>query len=365
MGWYRLKILVLNGGKFFSIEGAVVRFKNIVVNRSKHEVVWVDSITSRDCYKTEDLDLKVPKNVKLVHGEKCNKNPVLELMAREQHFLKAVKENKCDVCVFFNSWGMLLARKYLKRKGVPVVFDYIDLMHMFRKTAFERFVARESVLDALKSSDLVITTSSKIYADAKQYNKKVLFIPNGVDLDFFSKVNPQKLRHPAVGFVGGFGDWVDFNKLSKAIEENKGVFFYFIGDGFTKKDLKKAKNVFVSDGFLPQSEARRWMAAFDVCVIPFKKNELTDAVCPLKLFEYWALKKPVIVTPTYELERIACGGEVLFAEGSEEWAAQIRQLVGDARLRKKIGGKGFVKAKEYSWNKLSANYLRALEALVA
>ncbi len=104
-----MRILVLNGGTFASIEGAVVRFKNLVANRGKDSVVWVEPVTSRDYYKTEQLDTRVPKNVVVVPGFKVAKNPLGELLAREKHFLKAAKDalraGKVDACVFYNAWG--------------------------------------------------------------------------------------------------------------------------------------------------------------------------------------------------------------------------------------------------------------------
>ncbi|NYZ78202.1 glycosyltransferase [Candidatus Micrarchaeota archaeon] len=366
-----LKILVFNAGKLASIEGAVVRFKHLIIERGFDKVIWVDPVSSRAYYKTEDLDLKVPKNVELVKGGKCASNPVLELIAREKHFLKAAKRyaGEVDAAVFYNSWGTLLARNHLKNNGVPLVFDYIDLMHAFRKNPLERAVAWKSTVQAFKQSDLVLTTARKLQELAKRYNKNSVLIPNGVDCAKLAKVKPKKIKRPAVGFVGGFGDWVDFTSVMPAVRELKNVRFYFIGDGVQKKFLetqtkdKGLKNVFISDGFIPYDEAKSWMAAFDACLIPFKLNELTDAVCPLKLFEYWALKRPTVCTPTYEIKNIATRGETLFAKTPGEWTEKIELLLKNKSLARKTALKGFAKAKEHDWRLLSKKYRKALEGV--
>ena len=37
-----------------------------------------------------------------------------------------------------------------------------------------------------------------------------------------------------------------------------------------------------------------YLIKFDVCLIPFKKNKVTEAVDPVKLYEYFSLGKPVV-----------------------------------------------------------------------
>ncbi len=365
-----MKILVFNAGKFASVEGAVVRFKHLIIERGFDKIVWVDPVTSRSYYKTEDLDMRIPENVVLVPGGKCAANPALELAAREKHFLAAAKRfaSWADASVFYNPWGTFLARNHLRKAGVPLVFDYIDLMHAFRKNPVERAVAWKSTVQAFKQSDFIIASSRKLYEIASRYNENSILIPNGVDCAKLAKIKPKKIKRPAVGFVGGFGDWVDFAAVIPTVRELKHVHFYFIGDGVQRKFLenesKDLKNVFISKQFLPYDEAKAWMAAFDACLIPFKINELTDAVCPLKLFEYWALKRPTICTPTYEIKSIATRGETLFARTPSEWTEKIDLLLSDKRLARSTALKGYVKAKKYDWRLLSKKYRKALKSVI-
>jgi len=176
-----------------------------------------------------------------------------------------------------------------------------------------------------------------------------------------------RVKRPAVGFVGGFGKWVDFDVVLQAASEMQGVHFYFIGDGAQRKKLEAAaqemKNVFLSPQFVPQPKAFEWMASMDVCLIPFHKNELTDAVCPIKLFEYWGLKKPVISTRISEVERIA-GDAVLYASSPREFEKAVERLLCDKTLYAKISKKGFAIAKRFDWKGLSVKFLKALKSVV-
>ena len=361
----KMKILVLNGGKYSSPEGGVVRFKNLIAKSGKHDVVWVDPIYYRETYDEEELEKEKEKNVFVIKGKKASKNRLVELIQREKHFLKAVKENDFDVCVFYNAWGTTLARAEVRRLGKPLVFDYIDLMHAFRKNPFEKHASRFITKSALRKSDLIISTATRLFEDASKYDKNVVLIPNGVNVTDFEKAAPKKLLHPCVGFVGGFGSWVDFDLVLESARLLPHVTFYLVGDGPQRKSAEaKAKewglNNVLFPGFVAPKNVKDWLAAFDVCLLPFKVNELTAAVSPIKLFEYFSLKKPVVATPTYEVEKTASEG-CLFASSAVEYASEISRLLDDKALSKKIGEKGYAIAKKHDWNILGKKFVGELE----
>jgi len=101
-----VNVLVFSAGKYSSLDGSVVRFKNLVSNAKGVKVVWVDG-PSQAIYKTENLDLKIPANVKVIPGPQVNSNPALELVSRERHFLNHALQYAgwADVAVFYSPWG--------------------------------------------------------------------------------------------------------------------------------------------------------------------------------------------------------------------------------------------------------------------
>ena len=360
-----MKILVLNAGRFLSPEGGAVRFKNLVVNRRPcEEVYWIDPAYSRATYDDDEVEKSVAKNVFITKGFKTSSNPLVELWQREKHFLNAAKRfgRECDVAVCYNSWGTFLARRWLKRCGVPLVFDYTDLMHAFRK-GIQRVVSRWSVSQALEQADFVFTTAQALSEDAARHNKNVELVPNGVDMNFYSQARQKKLAHPNAGFVGGIGEWVDAESIAETAFALQKTRFYFVGDG-PKRGLLEARalpNLEVT-GLVPHAEARDWAAGFDACLIPFLQNELTDAVCPIKLFEYWALGKPVVSAPLREVKRIT-GDAVLYASTPREWRDAVSEVLEDDNVARELSEKGKRVVKDYDWKKLGEKYFSKLEAL--
>jgi len=49
-------------------------------------------------------------------------------------------------------------------------------------------------------------------------------------------------------------------------------------------------------GHRPYASLKAYLSVFDVALIPFVINDITMATSPLKLYEYFAAGKPVIVT---------------------------------------------------------------------
>ena len=59
------------------------------------------------------------------------------------------------------------------------------------------------------------------------------------------------------------------------------------------------------EGPQPYQAMPTYLRRFDVCVIPFHSNDLTDCVDPVKLYEYLTWGKPVVAMRIAELERLS------------------------------------------------------------
>jgi len=104
--------------------------------------------------------------------------------------------------------------------------------------------------------------------------------------------------------------------------------FVFVGPvlevEFEVEALQAAcKNVYFEPA-VEQSQLPAILQAFSVCIIPFVKNDITDAVSPVKLFEYVSADKPVVTTNLLE-----CQGyeEVLIANDALTFTAALEQAM--------------------------------------
>jgi glycosyltransferase involved in cell wall biosynthesis len=95
--------------------------------------------------------------------------------------------------------------------------------------------------------------------------------------------------------------------------------------------LPRARNVFAL-GLKAQVEIPAYLQAADVAIIPFRPSRLTDAVSPLKGFEYLAMHKPVVSTALPEL--VGAPG-VTMASDPDAFVTAVRRAAAE---RPDLGG---------------------------
>lgn len=164
-----------------------------------------------------------------------------------------------------------------------------------------------------RKSALVITTSMALQEAKAPWNPNTLLVPHGVDFQHFSRALREDFPCPAdlaaiprprLGFFGLIRDWVDVDLLAEVAKKRSDWQFVLIGDADSSVDLGRYRPI-ANMHFLGRkkyADLPAYCRHFDVGLIPFKVNELTHAVNPIKLREYMAAGLPVISTPMPEVK---------------------------------------------------------------
>jgi glycosyltransferase involved in cell wall biosynthesis len=124
-----------------------------------------------------------------------------------------------------------------------------------------------------------------------------------------------------IGFFGLLADWVDLDMIGALARARPKWSFALVGKAQT--DLRAVQglpNVHLI-GQRPYSALPGYCRGFDVGLIPFRMNELTLRVNPLKLREYLAAGLPVVSTPLPEVVRYQ--GVVHIATNREGFLEEI------------------------------------------
>jgi hypothetical protein len=88
-------------------------------------------------------------------------------------------------------------------------------------------------------------------------------------------------------------------------------------------------------GRRPYEEMPSYLYHFDVCIIPFKKNKVTEAADPVKLYEFLSSGKPIVARDLNEIRQYE---DLLYLFDTEEGFVQsIEKALNekDARIREK------------------------------
>jgi glycosyltransferase involved in cell wall biosynthesis len=246
-----------------------------------------------------------------------------------------------DVHLNYNS----LVAGYQVSKKIPTVFDIADdLTAMIRNSPqipsvlrpiggmIGDYYMRKNIENAKKIT-LTTTTLKNSYTIP---DEKIELIPNGVDTTHFRNFGNTKcemgLEGYIIGYVGVLREWVNFQPIFEAIKKLPPEFkMMVIGkEGNYEQNIALAKTYGVSDrviflGGIPYQDVPKYICAMDLCVIPFKRDDISAGALPLKLFEYLACERPVISTRLPGVKEVA-KDRIFYADTGEEYTNIIKRL---------------------------------------
>ena len=139
-----------------------------------------------------------------------------------------------------------------------------------------------------------------------------------------------------IGFFGLLSEWVD-QDLLVALAEIKDCEIILAGKADVDTSRLSAIENIKMIGAVPYKELPALVATFDLGIIPFKVNELTRAVNPIKLREMLAAGCPVVSTNLPEVKKLASEmpeGAVSVAGSREEFVGMVRTVIERASVRR-------------------------------
>ena len=169
--------------------------------------------------------------------------------------------------------------------------------------------ARGYLQRLVRGVDAVVVSSNILREEIDPLRpRRVVEIGNGVDFELFDAAfrTPRRvedmasLPRPCIGYAGALAEWIDLELLAAtagAIPNGTLVLVGpAVGPAVRPADLAAATPNLVWLGAKPHEDLPHYLAAMDVCLIPFRSTALTRGVNPNKLWEYLAMGKPVVST---------------------------------------------------------------------
>lgn len=214
-------------------------------------------------------------------------------------------------------------------KNSKFIYEYID--HIDAKissTATDNLT--EGLRFAISGGFHKILASSNVLIDELKSKgvpeNKLVFVPNGVNTEDFRKANyiPEinqknsfmkfRANYPKiVGYFGALAPWLDYKLINEIVSRRKDLGFVFIGPDYLggQAQLQNAKNLLCL-GSVKYKELPFFSLQFNVAWIPFEEGDIAKSTSPLKLYEYFAMEKPVVVTK--DLLECTCYNEVFVTD---------------------------------------------------
>lgn len=266
-----------------------------------------------------------------------------------KHYLPLIKREKLIAIVETPWWYDIIK----KLNFSLLCYDCSDDLKVFCN---EKQFAYFSILqrNLVEKADFVSITAQGLKTDIANIkpNTPVEYLPNGVDTDFFIKKGthastPLKLKNlsrPIVGFVGALYSWINIGLIVKLAKTYPNFSIVLVGP---TKDIKLPHLPNIHHiGREPYSLIPDYINAFDVCIIPFIDDPLSDKVDPVKVYEYLSLGKPVVAINLPELERIK--HLIYLTKDENEFISFTQQALQENNLKLKLERIQY--ARENSWS---------------
>lgn len=197
-----------------------------------------------------------------------------------------------------------LALQVLERHPhVASLLDAMDDFPAFYRGAARRAMEHRTRRVAARVSRILVS-SERLRHRFGQHRTKLEVVRNACDVedvlpDGVSRRDPE---HPVLGYVGTIGPWFDWRLVTALAQCDPGLRVRLVGPVLSGPGAPLPGNVELSPA-CAHGVALRVMQGFSVGLIPFEHTDVTDAVDPIKYYEYRALGLPVLSSRFGEMAR--------------------------------------------------------------
>lgn len=219
------------------------------------------------------------------------------------------------------------------KSGCTILYEYIDELTEELCVSKKQVLGRHEMV--LRNENcMVIATADKLINEVKNYrNSNYALVSNGVEYEHFNKKNrniiPNDIKHilverkPIIGYFGAFAKWFDYELIKELAYKRPNYQILLLGwdfDGSLKNsNIRCIPNVIIL-GPIKYKELPNYSQYFDVSIIPFIINDITESTSPVKLFEYMAIGQPIVTTDMPECRKFK---SVLVADTHSDFLNKI------------------------------------------
>lgn len=249
-----------------------------------------------------------------------------------------------------------------------VIYDCMDELSAFHGAPPE-LIEREAGL--LARADLVFTGGYSLWEAKRKRHANAWPFPSGVDVAHFASARQSQtdppdqvlLPRPRLGFYGVIDERFDLALLDGVARRRPQWQFVMIGPvvKIDPASLPRRANLHFLGGKV-YDDLPRYLAGWDVALMPFALNASTRFISPTKTPEYLAGGRPVVSTPIADVVRgYGDSGLVRIAASVDGFVTACAAALADARDRERFLSRADALLAGMSWDTTGAQMKEKIE----
>ena len=157
----------------------------------------------------------------------------------------------------------------------------------------------------LRKADLVLCTSSHLVESRARINPRTVLFTHGVDVKKFKIPAAAQTDKVILGYYGLVDERCDQDLMEQLSDNLVNAEIHIWGKVTVPIDALKAKKNIKFFGEVPYQNLASEIAGVHIFILPYKINEQTKTIYPLKIKEYLITGRPVVATHLPDMPSLA------------------------------------------------------------
>lgn len=307
------------------------------------------------------------------------------LFSHKREVQRQINEFGPDVIVGFGILNSYSASRAVRKTRIPFIYYWIDALHLLIPTKPFRNLGKLVEGAALKRADKVLVINDRLKDLVIRMGapeKRTHVLRAGIDLrQFDTGIDGNTIRKRygiderdvVLFFMGFLYQFAGLKEVALKLAESgdSRLKFVIVGEGDAYTELKAIQDKYnlehriVLAGKKPYHEIPGFIATSDVCLLPSYPWEQTmQDIVPIKMYEYMAMKKPVIATRLPGVMReFGEDNGVVYVDKPEDVVAKAINLVQNGVVDE-LGSRARSLVEGNSWDKITDAFEKILEEAI-